>query len=282
MKGFLWAVFALWLMLLCGCAYPQPVQETQVVHPPTIPTEGTYDWECISANPIPLPEISRAELAIMTFAYENGLSVDAYPQSIVELLERNPETEEFVLNYPLEYGREHEVDLSAWVSQESVPLFIQWDRRWGYLDYGNDVAGLTACGPLCLSMAAFYFTKDEAMSPDRIVQFALDNGFCAPGNGSYWSLIGDGGRMLGLDVTPVYQPDRETVEDNLAAGNLIICVVGPGDFTSEGHFILLAGLEDGRIIINDPNSYRNSQKRWSYAGIADQIIGMWILRYFGE
>lgn len=54
--------------------------------------------------------------------------------------------------------------------------------------------------------------------------------------------------------------ERERVENNLQAGNLIIALMGPGEFTSNGHFIVLTGLQNGRLKINDPNSRKNSEK----------------------
>lgn len=257
--------------LLTGCAWLPAAQKN---------VAGTAAPASAAASIKETEPMSQAELAIQTFAYENALDVAAYPQSIVSLLERNPETEEFVLDYPLEYGQEHTVDMSRYEDCETVPLFMQWDRQWGYLDYGTDVAGLTACGPVCLSMVAYYYTKDPAMSPDNIIRFAIDNGYCAPGNGSYWSLIDQGGAQLGLDVTTVYI-DETVALSNLEAGNPIICVMGPGDFTSSGHFIVMTGVEEGRIRVNDPNSFKNSQKLWDFADIADQIQCMWVMRYWG-
>ena len=34
----------------------------------------------------------------------------------------------------------------------SVPLFLQWDERWGYRSYGGDFLAVTGCGPTALSM----------------------------------------------------------------------------------------------------------------------------------
>lgn len=42
----------------------------------------------------------------------------------------------------------------------------------------------------------------------------------------------------------------------------------PGDFTTIGHFILLTGVEDGKIKVNDPNSKIRSSKLWDYDVIA--------------
>lgn len=219
---------------------------------------------------------SDAELTVKAYADANGLSYSAYPDSLIELLERNPETEAFVLEYPLKKDVQPEVDLSE-SENTAVPLFLQWDQRWGYIQYGSDVAGLTGCGPVCLSMAAYYLTGDPAMSPDRIIQFSLDNGYCVPGDGTLWTLISEGGIQLGLDVAELPLVESR-IYDELEAGNPIICVMGPGDFTTTGHYIVLAGLEEGLIRVNDPNSIANSQRLWSYEEICDQIRNLWAIR----
>ena len=48
-----------------------------------------------------------------------------------------------------------------------------------------------------------------------------------------------------------------------------------GDFTTSGHYIVLAGIEDGKYRVNDPNSYANSEKLWSYEQIEGQIRNLW-------
>jgi hypothetical protein len=63
--------------------------------------------------------------------------------------------------------------------------------------------------------------------------------------------------------------------DALDRGNPVILAMGKGDFTSSGHFILLSGVEDGKFIVNDPNSYVNSAKRWSYEELEGQIRNIW-------
>ena len=97
---------------------------------------------------------TNAGQKVMEYAKENDLSYLQYPQSLIELLERNPETEQFVLEYPTAKDVDYTIDLSEY-SRDTVPLFLQWDQRWGYIPYGSDVAGLTGCGPVCLSMAAY-------------------------------------------------------------------------------------------------------------------------------
>ena len=53
--------------------------------------------------------------------------------------------------------------------------------------------------------------------------------------------------------------------------------MGPGDFTTTGHFIVMTGLTDNnKIMINDPNSKKNSKKLWEYDDIYEQIRNLWV------
>ena len=211
---------------------------------------------------------------ILRYAEANGLTYEDYPESLIALLERNPETEKFVLEYPTASKQSLAVDLSEYETCKTVPLFLQWDQRWGYMPYGSDVAGLTACGPVCLSMAAYYLTKDPAYSPDNMIRFASENGYYVSGSGSSWTLISEGAVTLGFTVTEI-PLDENRIRKELEAGNPIICAMGPGDFTSSGHFIVITGTQDGFLKINDPNSKTNSQYLWQYAVIKDQIRNLW-------
>lgn len=219
----------------------------------------------------------NAESVIQEYAEKHGIDYSEYPESIIELYKRNEETKDFVLKYPEEHNKTHKVNMKEYKNANKVPLFMQWDTRWGYKQYGNDVAGITGCGPVCLSMAAYYLTGDSDMSPDKIIDFAIDNGYCIKGEGSAWSLISEGGEKLGFDVTEI-PLDENRIVKNLEAGNPIICVMGPGDFTSTGHFIVLTGYKNGEISVNDSNSHKNSEKTWKYKDIKNQIKNLWVIR----
>lgn len=211
---------------------------------------------------------------IAAFAKENGIPYTSYPESIITLFENNPETEDFVLNYPILSPQRQPVILTEEEKESDFPLFLQWDTRWGYLPYGSDVAAITACGPLCLSMAAYHLTTSEKYTPDRIIEFAEKNGYYSPGNGSSWTLISEGGIKLGFTVKelPLH---KATLFNLLDSGIPVICVVGPGDFTTTGHFLMFTGTENGLIRLNDPNSKANSEKLWDYEAIKDQIRNLW-------
>ncbi len=228
--------------------------------------EVTFRWS----------EASEAERRVKTYADANGISYGAYPESLIALLERNPETEAFVLEYPL-YQRE-EYDLSEFDRSAGVPLMLQWDQRWGYETYGSDMIAITGCGPTCVAMVGYYLTGDEEMfDPSAVAAFSEKNGYYATGYGSSWTLISEGAVRLGLDVTEIPLVEKR-MKDNLEVGNPIICAMGAGDFTTTGHYIVLIGLEDGKFIVNDPNSVENSNKLWSYEQIQGQIRNLWVIR----
>lgn len=219
---------------------------------------------------------SEAEIKVKDYADQMGISYGEYPESLIQLLERNPETEEFVLNYPFRDEQAlvtFDEDLSG-----GVPLLMQWDQRWGYIKYGSDVVGITGCGPICLSMTGYYVTGDaDTFAPHNMVKFASENGYYSAGNGSSWTLISEGGVKLGLDVTEIPLV-KKRIMDNLEVDNPIICAMGPGDFTTSGHYIVLTGTEDGKIKVNDPNSHANSERLWTYEEIEGQIRNLWVIR----
>lgn len=66
------------------------------------------------------------------------------------------------------------------VKEGEVPLFMQWDKRWGYESYGDSNIGLSGCGPTCLSMVYLYFTGDVAGNPREIARYCEENGFYTP------------------------------------------------------------------------------------------------------
>lgn len=217
---------------------------------------------------------TEAEKAVKAFAEEHGISYGEYPQSLIDLYERNPETRDFVLNYP--FREDTGIDLSAYADCQTVPLFLQWNPMWGYEKYGKGFLAVTGCGPTCLAMAGYYYTGDGNMNPGQIAKFAEENGYYASGYGSSWTLISEGSEKLGLKATEIPLVKKKIVEA-LEAGKPVICAMGPGDFTTTGHYIVLRGVVDGSFQVNDPNSVVNSGKLWTYEQIEGQIRNLWVM-----
>ncbi|MBO7253180.1 MAG: C39 family peptidase [Oscillospiraceae bacterium] len=216
---------------------------------------------------------SSASVLVHNYAKASGVPYGSYPKELIELLERSPETEAFVLGYPERDS--HTPDISAY-SRDTVPLFLQWDPMWGYAHYGSSYLAITGCGPTCLAMAGYYLTGDLTMTPDRIAAFAENNGYYADGYGSSWTLISEGALELGLKVQELPLVKKKMM-DALEDGSLIILALGKGDFTTQGHYILLTGIKNGSFTINDPNSRTHSDRLWSYEELEHQIRNIWAI-----
>lgn len=201
---------------------------------------------------------------------------DNYTTDLIELAKRNSEAIKFVYDYPENKDNKIDISIDKDIDCNGVPLFMQWDERWGYDKYGDGIIGINGCGPTCLSMVATYILKNNYMNPEWMANFSEESGYVSD-NGTLWALMSSGARKLGLESVEI-PLDENRVYSNLEVGNPIICSVGPGDFTTEGHFIVLAGLEDGKIIVNDPNSRKNSKKRWTFDEIKGQIKNIWVFR----
>ena len=207
------------------------------------------------------------------------LNLYEYSESMLKLAANNPDALDFVENYP-----KHKSDIkpSGSVTQEEldsaengIPRFQQWDSRWGYLTYGNDNIGINGCGPTCLSMVAAGLLKDTFKSPDAVAEFSVENNYCTVASGTAWSLMSSGAKKLGLKSESVVV-GRDSIKAALEKKQPVICSMKPGDFTTTGHFIVLTGLtEDGRLMINDPNSITRSEKRWDIDTIVGQVKSAW-------
>ena len=197
-----------------------------------------------------------------------------YPESLITLVERNPETKDFVLDYP-KYKGLQEIDLSKEVTKGEIPHFLQWDERWGYETYGSDFLALTGCGPTCLSMVVCGLTGGTQWNPYEVAKMAEENGYYVDGFGSSWDLMSSGAESLGLTVSNVIF-DEEHIRATLEAGQPIICIMGPGDFTDAGHFLVLTGVDkNGDIILRDPNSLERTKQHWDLQKLMNQMKNLW-------
>ncbi len=199
---------------------------------------------------------------------------NAYPDNVLEALANNPEMADFVSGY-LTAERQAQGTLTDTEKDATYPLFLQWDPRWGYAPYGDDSCiGIAGCGPTCLSMALYALTRDETLTPDKIAAYGMENGYYMSGTGTMWSLMDDVPGNYGVKVNRPGISDS-VMKQELSAGNVLICAMRPGDFTSAGHFIVIYDYDEDGFLVNDPNCVARSLKRWSYEQIGGQIKQLW-------
>lgn len=204
---------------------------------------------------------------------------NAIPESLWDQMERYPETSEFVLWYPIKKNVDFSMDISQELKEGEIPLFLQWDERWGYKSYGGNFLAVNACGPTCLSMVVCGLTGNAAYNPYEVAKYSEQMGYYVPGVGTSWELMTCGAENLGLD-SETGEVSCEYLTQNLEEGRVLICSMWPGDFTDTGHFIVLTGMDtEGNILVNDPNSDVNSKKSWSPEILLPQIRAVWSYSY---
>lgn len=206
-------------------------------------------------------------------------NIDSYPDTLIDLVARNHETVDFVYSYKdrEKYNnRKLSADInSSYYVDGDVPLFLQWDRRWGYRTYGKEMIGLSGCGPTSLAMVIRHFDSDSTVNPYDVAKYSQDNGYVSADNFTSWKLFETGLSKYGLesqDVIPVEAKMKKALDDN----KILIVSVKPGIFTERGHIIVIKGYnKNGDFLINDPNSIVNTNKTWSFDELKSEIRKIW-------
>lgn len=201
--------------------------------------------------------------------------MDEYPEALLNNLCCNPNMLDFALGYQENYDTTSGILEAS--ELEGIPLFIQWDKRWGYKAYGNDVVGLSGCGPTCLAMVLVGLTKNQDATPDKLAEYATEHGYYEYNAGTKWSFMDEAASVYGVKGYYIYL-NEDTMREELAAGHPIICAMRSGNFTAQGHFIVIAGTEGDKFCVHDPNSVERSQQLWDYDTLQYQISAIWAFR----
>lgn len=198
---------------------------------------------------------------------------DEYSKDVLKLLYNNEETLEFVLSKSEFKTLNMFIKIEEECGDGIIPKLQQWDSKWGYYEYGNNILAINGCGPTAVSMVASGLTGKKSITPIKVAKYSDSHGYHEAA-GTNWNLMTEGVKKFGLNGWKI-DNSKEEFEKALKNGNPIICSVGPGYFTREGHFIVVAGIKDDKLIIHDPNSIKNSEVLWKYDDIKGQIKSAW-------
>ena len=192
-------------------------------------------------------------------------------------LANNPEMIAFVADYKGNTRDYDKAELTEKELQEEYPFFLQWDKRWGCLAYGDDSnVAISGCGPTTLAMAVVALTGNEEATPAAIAKFAMQEGYYMSGTGTMWSLMTEGAAAYGVRSEQINISQIE-IKQHLDQGDIVICSVRQGDFTTGGHFILLYDYDDTGFCVKDPNRVSNSSRTWDYDTLSPQIKNLWTI-----
>ena len=140
--------------------------------------------------------------------------------------------------------------------------------------YSQGTIATSGCGPTSLAMVLTYLLGEE-ITPVEMA--AKGNGTYTCSEGTYWSYFGDMAEQYGVNCEQM-GVSTSNIVDNLKEGKTLIMSMGPGHFTSGGHFIVVRGLtEDGQLIVADPNSEERSNQTWDVSILVNEGCQIWAL-----
>ncbi len=158
----------------------------------------------------------------------------------------------------------------------NTPLLLQTDPAWASDPYADATVGISGCGPTCMTAAYVCQTGRANFDPSKMAQFAQERGFVEDGL-TTWAFMTEGARDLGMSSEEL-PGSVQSIATALANGSSVIASVGPGDFTSQGHFIVITRYnEEGTFSVMDPNSAERSGQTWDAERVIAQCRNLWAL-----
>lgn len=167
--------------------------------------------------------------------------------------------------------------------------YLQTDPKWKSVDYSakgeKTTIGASGCGPTAMAMVLATWC-DSKVTPLTECDWALKHGYKAPHSGTYYGYFEPAGRRYGLKVyrlnyTNIYGNSTTAyhaqARDALGEGHLVIACMGKGNWTSSGHYVLVYGIQDNVVYINDPASTKKARTEGSYSLFKQQVKYYWVI-----
>lgn len=243
-------------------------KEEQISHSNISNESISYSTTTQTKEPLEkLEELSQKDKRIKTIIENKG----SYPEILLMMLSKNTDMTDYVYHYNKYKGKVFSDNLGK-VKKGQYPLLLQYDKRWGYGNYGDSVIAMSGCGPTSVAMVIAGLTGRNDITPYDIAKYAYENGYYE--NGTSWDFFTKGVIKYGIIGKEIALSESVMVKE-LKEGHPIICSMRPGDFTTTGHLILITDYKNDKFKINDPNSKERSNKLWSYQTLKTQIKNLW-------
>lgn len=114
---------------------------------------------------------------------------NGYPESVISLLDKNPETVDFVEGYGEGISSSAADTVGESITKGEIPLLLQWDKRWGYAPYGTSIVAVSGCGPTCMAMIISGLTGDDSVTPAKMADYGTQNHYVDEENNTYWKFM---------------------------------------------------------------------------------------------
>lgn len=169
-------------------------------------------------------------------------------------------------------------------SGTSVSGFVQYYQGdYSNVPYGSSNIGDCGCGPTAFAMVASTILKKKITPADAVSW--CGNKYYVAGVGTSWDYFGAAKEHFNLNCKLIETTSIDEVVNALKSGALVISSQGAGLFTSNGHFIVLAGIDGNEgIIVRDPNKNNAvnrgyNDRKFTKAEINASAMNYWIFSY---
>lgn len=166
--------------------------------------------------------------------------------------------------------------------------YLQTDARWKAKPYRvtgeSSTIGSAGCGPTCAAMVIATL-KDKRVTPVEACAWSVEHGYKALNQGTYYSYFKPQMAAYGIECRQllssriINQPNHaihDQVKQYLAKGYYVIALMGPGTWTSSGHFVLLWGWDD-KVRINDPASAKDKRLNGDPDTFRNEVRCYWLV-----
>ena len=158
---------------------------------------------------------------------------------------------------------------------DNIIYYKQWDERWASYPYGNGTIQSSGCGITCMAMIVATFI-DNTITPPVMADLSMKNGGYVSGQGSAMPVVvSAAAKEYKLQYKSI---SFDEIEKYLGNGAFVIWGCHTGYFSSSaaGHVMIIRGMQDGKILLADPNREENNTKAFEPSFIQQEAKGYYI------
>lgn len=158
------------------------------------------------------------------------------------------------------------------------------NQPWSSVKFGGGTISTSGCSVTSLAMVISYLKggtdNSKWVYPSDVVSMIENktgsrNTFYVSSSGQSWGIMSAVAGYYGLKCSQI---SSSSIISALNAGHPVIMSCHSGEFTRNGHFIVLTGVtDDGYVVLNDPNSNHanKSGKKYTVSYLTTQANAYW-------
>lgn len=144
--------------------------------------------------------------------------------------------------------------------------YKQYDSKWGSKMYSStgkktQTVKTSGCGPTAAANVVATL-KDKSVTPWTLCELYLKKGYRTANNGTAWAAMKWTAQKYGFSKF-IQTSSLSTLKACLDAGGYVVCSMGPGYWTSAGHYITAWKYDKSYIYCNDPASTSRTKQKQS-------------------